>query len=108
MRDPEHFRAQSEEGVAEKPWLVHRHLDNGIYALAGKCSDETDEYPGPQPMPILQNRGAHRQPLPRIARIPASSRCRAAPTAAAIVISKMASSLRPAAVSPARSVSVMR
>jgi hypothetical protein len=59
-------------------------------------------------MPMLKDRRPHRYAVPRIARIPAVSRCRAAPTAAATVSSKMASSLSPAAVSSSKSGSVMR
>jgi hypothetical protein len=70
--------------------------------------DKPDDHAGPQSMPMLKNGGAHRHAVARIARIPASSRRRAAPTAAAIVTSKMSSSLSPAALSRAKSVSVMR
>jgi hypothetical protein len=55
---PRSIPARPEHGVAEELPLVERHLGYRIDSLAGKRLNETDEHPGPQPMPMQQDRQA--------------------------------------------------
>jgi hypothetical protein len=64
---PRSIPAHPEHGVAEELRPVERHLGYRIDSLAGKRLNEMDDHPGPQPMPMHQDRQAHRYAVPRIA-----------------------------------------
>jgi hypothetical protein len=55
---PRSIPAHPEHGVAEELRPVERHLGYRIDSSAGKLLSETDEHPGPQPMPRHQDRQA--------------------------------------------------